>query len=114
MTRLIKKVDPVKLTKCDKCDSLRFAVPGSVCFLCGGKMRKLQTLEWIPINPPRPIDEKVYDIMLNDGKVVCKVEYWSGGGGFGPLKKEYDIRTKYSSRFIEYDLKNVKAYRESK
>lgn len=46
------------------------------------EMKDSSPLPWIPIDPPKPKDEGLYDILLDTGKIVSNVEFWRFGGGF--------------------------------
>ena len=59
---------------------------------------------WIPLTPPKPKDEKRYNILLKGGSEIKDVEYWAFGGGFKPLKKSI------KGRLVQYPLFDVEYF----
>ena len=67
-------------------------------------------MEWIPINPPKPQDEHIYDIRLKTGEVICDVEYWRFGGGFCELSVDDERPNEEENQMVKYPLHKVEAY----
>jgi len=68
-----------------------------------------------PWPPIEPIDEKMYNIRLNDGKgtIYPHVEYWAFGGGF--LLRLPHVRPEgCGDRNVDFKLSEITGFEEVK
>lgn len=57
-----------------------------------------------PWPPVCPQDEKFYDIELNDGTIIERVEFWGFGGGFDPCQKTN------KGFHVNYPMEEIKSF----